>query len=700
MPAEATSSAPSKPTTRSSIRHSLGLAGKALAEVINKDSDKAAKKGAKDTGSRRLSAVNPKPAAPRASMGDGNRPSSIASRRVVTPDSKTVTRRRASMQAIRQLTDDQQSTKPTEATPQGVTKASEATPVATKANEAAPQGAVVTRSASLRPRPGASNLPKYRPKSMLGESTKPPSPGPTRAGVRRRHSISDDDKEEEEAALQESAVEKSMRPISPLPQRAAFKVNLTSAINAASPPNPSRAKPAPSSSSKTKPSPARPTKTVKTAASSNPTVPRPDSSASSSSSLPRTPKSAHGKAVTGTRRSDKPSPLRDSPQRGLPESPLARHSRKGSHLAPPESPYNDVGNMSHISEGNSEDAEAEHVELLLAPVAALGAPTPAMPRMVSRQRLRGGPPQTPTRSQLPSRANLSYLSPLPPDSDSPPRLRPQPAAGQNVSAGRGSILSWEQLANESRTLGEDEIASMLSEMPAPFRPGAVSPTSTHLEIPESPCLSAMNSPGEFGSISQVLLPDVTPSPAVHDPSRYNTSIKDAEAPVVDAAIVTLLRLQLVSAESIAKDRLHRMQAMEEEIHNLKQVRIRDAEELEKQVGQLESELRGSLEMRDRTEEDRTAHIASLEEQLRHAEAFHEQAIGDVVERTLESAQEEADAALRMQSAKTSALWSARITGTQWAFVRDFAESELDAIRGDREVLSALLADLDELQRRV
>jgi hypothetical protein len=257
-------------------------------------------------------------------------------------------------------------------------------------------------------------------------------------------------------------------------------------------------------------------------------------------------------------------------------------------------------------------------------------------------------------------------------------------------------MSWEQLANESQTLGEDEIASMLSEMPAPFRPGAISPIG-HLEVPESPCLSALNSPGEYGSISQVLLPEVTPSPAVHDSSRYSTN---SEAPVVDAALVTLLRLQLVSAESIAKDRLLLMQSMEEEIHNLKQARLHDAEELEKQVGQLENELRGDLEMRDRTEEDRVVHIASLEEKLRRAEAYHEQAIGDVIERTRETAQDEADAELRLQTAKTSALWSARVAGTQWAFVRDFAESELDAIQGDREVLSALLADLDEVQKRI
>ncbi|KAJ7693639.1 hypothetical protein B0H17DRAFT_491309 [Mycena rosella] len=688
MPAEASSSTPSKPTTRSSIRHSLGLAGKALVDVINKDgrdSDKAAKKGAKDTSSRRLSAVSAKPAAPRTSIGDSNRPPSIASRRTMTPDSKTVTRRRVSAAAARYSLDEQP-TKPAEATP---------------------QGAVITRSATLRPRPGVSALPKYRPKSVAGESTTKP-PSPTRAGVRRRLSISDDEKEEEAAPQnrRESAAEMSLRPISPLPQRAAFKVNLTSVINAASPPViPAKAKPAPAASSKSKASPARPTKTVKMAASSNPTVPRPSPSPSSSGSFtPRTPKSPNGKAATAPRRGDKPqsnqaNPLRDSPQRGRNESPLSRHSRKGSsHLSAP-SEANEVGNMSHISEGNSEDSETEHVELLLAPVAAPGAPTPAMPRIDStRHRLRAAP-RTPVRSQLPSRANLSYLSPLPPDSDSPPSLRPK-LAGTGSSAGRGSILSWEQLATEaSRTLGEDEIASMLSEMPAPFRAGAISPHN-HLEIPESPCLSTFNSPGEYGSsISQVLLPDVTPSPAVHaNTSRYST--KDADVPVVDAAIVTLLRLQLVSAESIAKERLFQLQAMEEEIHNLKQARMRDAEELEKQVGHLEDELRGSFEIRERTEEDRTAHIASLEEQLKRADAFHDQSMGEIAAQTRESAQAKAESALRSQHAKTSALWSARVAGTHWAFVRDFAESELDAIKGDREVLSALLADLDEVQRRV
>lgn len=353
--------------------------------------------------------------------------------------------------------------------------------------------------------------------------------------------------------------------------------------------------------------------------------------------------------------------------------------------------------MSHISEGSDgEDSEAELVELLLAPVAAPGAPTPAMPRVINRSRRysKTAAPKTPSRSQLPSRANLSYLSPLPPDSDSPASLRPQQASG-GTTAGRGSILSWEQLATEaSRTLGEDEIASMLSDIPAPFRGGAISPNQ-RLEIPESPCLSALNSPGEFGSISQVLLPDVTPSPAVYANASTRYNARDPDVPAVDAAIVTLLRLQLASAESIAKERLYQMQAMEEEIHNLKQVRAMDAEELAKQVGFLEDELRGTLEMRERAEEDRSAHIASLEEQLRQVSVSQ-----DAIAQTRESARAEADLRVKVHDAKASAACSALVAGTQWAFVRDFAESELDAIKGDKEVLAALLADLDEVQRRI
>ncbi|CAK5280061.1 unnamed protein product [Mycena citricolor] len=684
MPNEGT---PSKPTTRSSIRHSFSLAGKALADVINKDSDKG-KKHSKDASLRRTSGVETKAVAPRASLGDV-RPSSISSRRAMTPDSKTATRRRQSVIIAGKLSLDEPPSKAVEATL---------------------QGAGVTRSASLRPRPGVSALPKYRPKSIVGEPLK--SHSPARVGVRRRLSTSDEDEKEQQTPQQqtkESPEEKRRRPISPLPHRAALKASSVS-TNSPSGVTPPKVKPGtPVSIGKAKGSPVRPTKSVKTGASSQPTAPRPSSSASSSSSFtPHTPKGSTPalKSSIAARRADKPSasPLSQSPKRGQTESPfarqtespLARHSRNASQRTVP-SESSDVGNMSHISEGGSEDddSDSEEVELLLAPVAVLGAPTPAMPRHITtRRKSRAAPPQTPTRSQLPTRANLSYLSPLPPDKDFSPSLRPDSKGG--ASAGRGSILSWDQLASESsRTLGEDEIASMLADIPAPFRSGAMTPN--HLEVPESPALSALNSPGEFGSISQILLPEVTPSPAVRDGMRFN---KDPSAPAVDSATITLLRLQIVSLESTGKERLFQMQALEQQLHDSKQARARDVQEMQTQLAVLEEQLRSSLMQRERADEDRAAYVRSLEEQLAHADAAREQAIDDVAADTRADVEAEAEATFRVQYAKASAVSSARAAAMQWAFVRDFADDELDAIQGDKLVLASLLSGLDQLQAKL
>lgn len=687
MPGEATSSnsAPRpKPSTRSSIRHSLNLAGKALADVINKDnrdSDKNTKKAAKDTtSSRRLSAQMASKSAtiagPRASIGDAFPASSMASRRTETPDSKTVTRRRVSAAASR-MSVDELGSKPAE--------------------PATPQGTGVVRSASLRPRPGASALPKYRPRSVALEAPKKP-PSPVRAGIRRR--LSDSEKEDKKPeGNTESPAEKGSRPISPLPQRAAFKTNLTNAVNT-TPPQPKAAQRGTPSSSKSKLSPARPTKTAKTASSAS-AIPRPPSSTSSSGSFaprtPKTPKTPVSKKSLEQRQKGSP---RGSPFRPSSDSPLAHHSRKHSQTSVDEETPN-VGNMSHISEGDSEDSEADDVELLLAPVADPTAPTPAMPRVIASRHRRRLPPQTPTRSSnlLPSRANLSYLSPLPPDSanPSPARLRPQSGSGERGGAGRGSILSWEQLATEaSRTLGEDEIQGMLSDIPAPFRSGATSPAHVHMEVPESPCLTALNSPGGYGSISQVLLPDVTPSPAVHHHNSRRYDNDASEIPAVDAAIVTLLRLQLASAENTAKERLFQLQAMEEELHNLKEARRQDAEDLATQVSRLEDQMRGSLDARERSEEERIAYTASLEDQLRHAHTFREQAIEDAVTQIRESSLAERDVTLRSQQGMLEAACSARVAATQWNLVHDLADSELDLVKADRELLQVLLSELEQI----
>ncbi|KAF8225816.1 hypothetical protein L208DRAFT_1304725 [Tricholoma matsutake] len=671
----APSSSPrAKPSTRSSIRHSLNLAGKAFVDVINKDArgtDKSSKKP-RSPSSRRLSAISLKPSAPRTSMGDVKSPTQPL-KRVGTPDSKTATRRRVSAGLQRSM--DEQPTKSLDSVGVGATRP----------------------TSSLRPKNlgSASALPKLRPRSAVVEPSKPPSP---RTGSRRRFN-SDDEKEDRplQGKVESgcSPSEKRSRPISPLPQRAALKNNL-SVVNATlSTPS----KQSSSTPSSNKVSPARPMKSVKTATSVSAvqsSIPRPASSTSSSGSFtPHTPKTPIVKtSVVRRSAQEQSSQLSPSPLSSDYDSLIARRSRKASNNGSPSPSPRGPANMSHISEVNSEDSEAEDVEMLLAPVAALGAPTPAMPRIQTRKRL---VPQTPTRANLlPTRANMSYLSPLPPDEDSSSlSLRP-PQQGSGKQA-RGSILSWEQLATEvSKTLGEDEIEHMLSDIPAPFRSGAVSPSpsTSALDIPESPCLSALNSPGGFGSISQVLLPEVTPSPAFHpNKQQYDMS---SEVSTVGGATVTLLRLQLASVENTAKERLYQLQSMEQEMHNLKEARTREAHELANRVAYMEAQLCGNMEIQRRMEEEQAAYTSVLEDQLRQAQAVHGRAVEEAVVRSQENAEATRAAALESQRGLNQMACSARVAASEWDAVHKICGLELDIVQGDRQVLSVLLAELGQM----
>ncbi|KDR84861.1 hypothetical protein GALMADRAFT_233295 [Galerina marginata CBS 339.88] len=663
---------------RSSIRQSLNFSsvGKAFADAIGKDPAKKAKEA-----SRRSSVLPP---APRASMGD-------VSKRTATPDSKPASTRRRVSASYQRSSSDDQSSKPTDTI------------------------SPPTRTSTLRPRnlnATTSALPKYRPKSVLEPATgKPPSPVQVKAGTRRRFSTSDDEKKEQKrpSSAAVTPAEKVSRPISPLPHRAALQANLTNSVNATPPTTPSKPRLTTPVSSKS--SPSRPSKIVKTGASA--ALPRPPSSSSSSlslqphatpkSSTPKvsTPKNSGLKAKLGLSRSaqDKGrsggtitngSPSRDSP------SPLARHSRKNSKMITPAS-SSLSGNMSHISEGNSEgeDSDVEDVALLLAPVAAFGAPTPAMPRIqASRKRI---VPQTPTRPGLPSRANMSYLSPLPPTSadNSSSSLRPPQRQNQTATdrAMRGSILSWEQLASEtSITLGEDEFGRMLSDIPAPFHSGAPSPSLSsqmELSVPESPALSAIDSPGGYGSISQVLLPDVTPSPALHanlQQSRFSLS-PDAAA-VSDSATATMLRLQLAAAENTGRERLFQIQAVEEEMYHLKQAHAHQMEETEKQMVYMEVQWRAA--------DERAAGVVRLEEQLRVVQMERERAVAEAVARYREQARVERERMVRAEGLRCEALSSARLASSSWSTVRDACDTDLDVLRGDRAVLSVLLAQLDQM----
>ncbi|KAH8086665.1 hypothetical protein BXZ70DRAFT_978451 [Cristinia sonorae] len=684
-----------RPITRSSIRQSLNFSsmGKALADVMNKEpkdaSDKEKAKKAKDA--RRSSLLAPT----RSSAERQNIAKLEKEERGASPENRTITKHSRRMSAVSKGTSSPE--------PQSNSPASTISPKTT----------IPSRASSLRPRSSLNNsaLPKYRPKSMLVEPAavkKPPSPA--RAGTRRRLSSSEDDNDGDDDDDHKGTVrlgtpasaEKIGRPISPLPHRGALKVNLSSAIHI-TPSTPER-KTKGSSTPRAQTSPTRrPASPPKASQPSSPTrsaIPRPASSASSSSSArggpqtPKTPKSLRG--VFGpSSGSGKPKASQMSPIRSTcpdpPESPSARLSarKKGSSSSPKRS----TPTPTIFTEGSSTDSiEADDVEFLLASTASPSAPTPYLPRLQVRgNSYDDSNPSTPSRqtSFLPSRANLSYLSPVPPTADSSPFLRPRLARPGND---RGSILSWEQLTQSQRSVDSDEVTHMLYDIPAPFRSGAVSPAPSSLpDIPESPSLSSLPSPTGYGPISQVLLPDVTPSPAVHNGQRYLQLEPD-----LDSSTVTYLRLQLASAESNAQDQLTRIQSLEQQLQNAKEARLRDAEELARQISDLEEQVQGNLNR----ENERTEYMATLEEALTHAHVASEAAVAEALQKASEQA-------LRSQRAATARLekrWNlaamAADTASAWKDVRSNAEAELDMVHANRDMLAVLLAGLDPLQSRL
>ncbi|KAG1757258.1 hypothetical protein EDB19DRAFT_1866203 [Suillus lakei] len=694
-------SRPSKPTTRSSIRHSLNFTsvGKALADVINKESrdreksnEKALKKS-KDS-SRRLSAI--------ALMNSSAIPQSNAtvSSKLKSPTpghakedaspSKTITRN------IRRQS--------------GLLKPAPACDdMGLKVLDAVGVSPSMKRSSSLRPRtapaPTSSALPKYRPKSTLIESVLPKKPvSPARAGTRRRLSSSEEEDKVHSLSSKGNLEEKRPKSsISPLPHRAlTVKVNLPNLTPPSTPSKigklstPKKASPAKADS----PRPAKSIKTTVTSSASKSNIARPPSSSSSrsSQSSPQTP-SKSGFGFGRSKNNQTSSPLR-STGRPAPESPLAHHSRQLSTATLGRSTTPTP--LSQLAEEDSEDSfEADDVELLLAPAAPLGAPTPAIPRIRAvRPRPNELELQTPSRPSqfLPTRANLSYLSPVPPMSQSKPSLRPLGASGAN----RGSIMSWEQLANDgSQIIAQEEVEKMLSEIQAPFTPAGPSPNVgvLALEVPESPCLSALPSPGGYGSISQVLLPDVTPSPAVHHFNQVFDTSTELPTPM-DSGTVTLLRLQVASAENTAKERLVRLQELEEQLHVATHSRVQETEELAKQVTFLEQQLHISVEARERLDEERSAFTASLQDQLRHAEARGEQ----VSDTAFARGQEEAAASwadlLNQKQQKWEVCSLAREIKVEWGSVRQQAEVEQEFLQANRETLKVFLAMLDQSQEQM
>jgi hypothetical protein len=162
-----------KPATR----YSLNAFGRALADVMNKDTKdptrvRAAKKPRDSTCSSRMSAASVH------TNSSDDRRSSIGERPSAFSPGETITR-----------TSRRRPTLKDQVPPRSLASPAKAS---TPLSPAAP-----TRRSTLRPRPLAntSALPKYRPRSTLVESHKPP-PSPAHLGTRKRASSSDEEKGE------------------------------------------------------------------------------------------------------------------------------------------------------------------------------------------------------------------------------------------------------------------------------------------------------------------------------------------------------------------------------------------------------------------------------------------------------------------------------------------------------------------------
>ena len=289
---------------------------------------------------------------------------------------------------------------------------------------------------------------------------------------------------------------------------------------------------------------------------------------------------------------------------------------------------------------------------------------------------------------------MSYLAP--PTSDGSPSLRPNRPRLTGID--RGSILSWEQLAQHNRALGQEDVEHMLYDVDAPsgFHSITASPApSTLPDIPESPSLSALPSPTGYGSISQVLLPDVTPSPAIFNATlRFEQAA--AESPIGESGAATMLKLQLAAAESAANEQRLRIEALEAQLLSAKEARLRDTEELAHQVTVLEQQVQESL----RNDEQVQQQLGALEERLAYAQIAQEQAVCEALKKAQSDAVRSQQDALKVHYLRWSASTLACKASASWGTVQTMAASELDYIRSSRDMLSVLLAGLDHASEQL
>lgn len=93
-----------------------------------------------------------------------------------------------------------------------------------------------------------------------------------------------------------------------------------------------------------------------------------------------------------------------------------------------------------------------------------------------------------------------------------------------------------------------------------------------------------------------------------------------------------------------------------------------------------------------------SYVSELKIQLRRAHDIRDQAVAEATFRSQEAAQVARDAALKSQRDACEVDCLARVAFSEWGTVHLVSDLELDLVRGDRQVLSVLLTELDEMSQ--
>ena len=212
-----------------------------------------------------------------------------------------------------------------------------------------------------------------------------------------------------------------------------------------------------------------------------------------------------------------------------------------------------------------------------------------------------------------------------------------------------------------------------------------------MELPDSPGLSTISlSPVGYNSISRILLPDVTPSPA---PLRLEME-RSVSSGVSDAATNTMLRLQLAQQEHMSKERLDRIQSLEKQLHYEREAHEQSARELVQQVAEVDNGLRGHIDATERKITERDSQIVALQGQLKQLKESKRRELDQAVEQTRVQATTTYSNDLQLLHMK----WETAAAGQQatgsWSTVASLFGGHLELIKSNRETLATLLSGLD------